>query len=86
MDDVDNHQIKLSFRCPLYLLKILKYQSKLSEPYLRVKYMKFRIKYPSGFIGKQALMVRKSISNTFYSKKILDDCGIIKKMIFTKFI
>ena len=50
--------MKLSFGCPKYLVEILKYQSKLSEPYLHVKYMKFRIKYPTGFIGKQALMVR----------------------------
>ena len=59
MEDIDEQysKMKLSFGCPKYLVQILKYQSRLSEPYLHVKYMKFRIKYPTGFIGKQALMV-----------------------------
>ena len=59
-DCSDYSKIKASLGCPSYLVRTLKYQTKLTEPYIHVRYMKFRIKYPVGFIGKKAFQVRIS--------------------------
>ena len=63
----DEHtRARIPWRCPKFLIDTLKYQGKLSGPYIESKYMKFRIKYPSGFIGRKALMVGKVIQLKIY--------------------
>ena len=53
-----------SFRCPLHLLEILRYQTKLSDPSVHVRYMKFRQQSTEeGFIGRRVFMVRTSFDD-----------------------
>ena len=47
-------------RCPPHLLKILLHQSSLRLPSIHVRYMKFRERSPSGFIGRRILVVCNS--------------------------
>ena len=46
-----------SLQCPSRFLKPLRHQTRMSDPTLHVKHMKYRLKSPSGFIGRKLLMV-----------------------------
>ena len=43
--------LKSTLACPTHLLNVLFKQTNLDEPSIHVRYMKFRERYPTGYIG-----------------------------------
>jgi hypothetical protein len=55
-DDSEEFSIlKGAIGCPTHLLKVVSAQTDLSEPQIHVRYIKFRIQYPTGFVGPHIL-------------------------------
>ena len=48
--------LKTSISCPTHLLRAIKRQTNLDEHTIHVKYFKFRMRYPAGFVGKNVLV------------------------------